>query len=132
MTTAIIDGIPQGFKLMRKILYVAFAAHCLAFVVAASGQEREKKVRSDRQTVEEQGYWIYNDLPKGFDEAKKTGKPLLVAIRCIPCEACAQLDAQVVSRDPAVRKLLDEFVCVTSSVSKPACFPHTRSTSISV
>src|SRR5262249_31385421 len=42
----------------------------------------------------------------------KTGKPLLVAIRCIPCEACAKLDARVVSRDQVVRKLLDEFVCV--------------------
>jgi hypothetical protein len=79
---------------------------------AAWCQDREKKVRDDRLTVEEDGYWIYNDLPKAFDEAKKTGKPLLVAIRCIPCEACAKLDAQVVSRDPVVRKLLDEFVCV--------------------
>lgn len=78
----------------------------------ASAQEREKKVRNDRQAVEEAGYWIYNDLPRGFAEAKKSGKPLLVALRCIPCEACAQLDAQIVDRDPVVRKLLDQFVCV--------------------
>lgn len=78
----------------------------------ARAQEREKKVRNDRQSVEEAGYWIYNDLPRGIAEAKKTGKPLVVAIRCIPCEACAQLDAQIVDRDPAVRKLLDQFVCV--------------------
>jgi hypothetical protein len=78
----------------------------------ALAQEREQKVRDDRKTVEEDGYWIYNDLPKALDEAKKSGKPLLVTIRCIPCEACAKLDAQVVTRDPVVRKLLDEFVCV--------------------
>jgi hypothetical protein len=78
----------------------------------ALAQEREQKVRNDRKTVEEEGYWIYNDLPKALDEAKKTGKPLLVTIRCIPCEACAKLDAQVVNRDPVVRKLLDDFVCV--------------------
>ena len=28
-----------------------------------------------------QGDWIYNDLPKGYAEAKKTGKPLLVVFR---------------------------------------------------
>ncbi len=75
-------------------------------------QEREKKVRNDKQSVEEAGYWVYNDLPKGIAEAKKTGKQLLVMIRCIPCEACAQLDSQIVERDPVVTKLLDQFVCV--------------------
>lgn len=75
-------------------------------------QEREKKVRNDKQSIEEAGFWVYNDLPRGFAEAKKSGKPLLVMIRCIPCEACAQLDSQIVERDPVVRKLLDQFVCV--------------------
>ena len=84
----------------------------LSSAAATFAQERENKVRNDRKVVEEEGYWIYNDLPKGIEEAKKTGKPLLVAIRCIPCEACAKLDAQVVNRDPVVRKLLDDFVCV--------------------
>jgi hypothetical protein len=86
----------------------------IVFFVAASGfaQEREKKVRGDRQSVEEAGYWVYNDLPKGIAAAKKSGKPLLVMIRCIPCEACAQLDSQIVERDPVVTKLLDQFVCV--------------------
>lgn len=78
----------------------------------AAAQERERKVRNDRQQVETDGFWIYNDLPAGFAEAKKSGKPLLVVIRCIPCEACAQLDARVVARDPQVRRLLDQFVCV--------------------
>src|SRR5258707_729896 len=32
--------------------------------------------------------------------------------RCIPCEACAQLDSRIVERDPVVSKLLDQFVCV--------------------
>jgi serine protease Do len=89
----------------------------LSIMVFAKGttafpQEREKKVRSDRQSVEGAGFWVYNDLPRGIVEAKKTGKPLLVTIRCIPCEACAQLDSQIVERDPAVTKLLDQFVCV--------------------
>ncbi|MEX0702095.1 MAG: Trx7/PDZ domain-containing (seleno)protein [Planctomycetales bacterium] len=77
-----------------------------------SAQDRETKVRTDRTEVEGEGYWIYNDLPKGIAEAKKSGKPLLVTVRCIPCENCAQLDEKVVERDPLVRALLDQFVCV--------------------
>jgi len=74
--------------------------------------DRETKVRADRETVEAAGKWIYDDLPRGIDEAKKSGKPLLVVFRCIPCEACAKLDEDVVTRDPLVAKLLDQFVCV--------------------
>jgi len=44
--------------------------------------------------------------------AKESKKPLLVVFRCVPCEACAQLDEDVVQRDPQVRELLDKFVCV--------------------
>jgi hypothetical protein len=97
---------------MPLLRFIALFLFAFGFAGAAGAQEREQKVRNDRKTVEEDGYWIYNDLPKAIDEAKKTGKPLLVTIRCIPCEACAKLDAQVVNRDPVVRKLLDEFVCV--------------------
>ena len=28
--------------------------------------------------------WIYDDIEKGFAASKKTGKPLLVAFRCVP------------------------------------------------
>ena len=38
----------------------------------------------DRKEVEASGNWIYNDLPKGFAESARTGKPLLVVVRCIP------------------------------------------------
>lgn len=30
------------------------------------------------------GAWIYNDLAKGFAEAKAAGKPIMVVYRCIP------------------------------------------------
>ena len=78
----------------------------------AAPQEREAKVRRDREKVEEDGFWIYNDLARGLKSAEETGRPLVAVIRCIPCEACAQLDARVVSRDPAVQRLLEKFVCV--------------------
>jgi hypothetical protein len=80
--------------------------------VPLEAQDRKAKVLNDKAEVEADGYWIYNDLPRGLAEAQKTGKPLLVVFRCLPCEACAQLDADVVERDPLVRLLLDQFVCV--------------------
>ena len=58
------------------------------------------------------GFWIYNDLPKGFAEAKKTGKPLLVVLRCIPCEECVKLDDDLVDQDERLRPLLEKFVRV--------------------
>jgi len=49
-----------------------------------AAEDRDAKVLSDRTDVLSSGRWIYNDLPKGFAEAKRTGKPLLVVLRCIP------------------------------------------------
>ena len=77
------------------------------------GQEtREEKVRGDRKQLENDESWIYNDLNQGIRFAKADNKPLLVIFRCLPCEACALFDEQVVRRDPIVRKLMDEFICV--------------------
>lgn len=75
-------------------------------------QDRETKVRGDQAKILKEGYWIYNDLTKGLERAKELGKPVLVVFRCIPCEACAQLDASVIEDNPTVRKLLSQFVPV--------------------
>ena len=98
----------------RLAAVVAFAAALGAAVALAQEkkQDREAKVRADKATVEAAAKWIYDDLPRGVEEAKKSGKPLLVVFRCIPCEACAKLDEDVVTRDPLVADLLDKFVCV--------------------
>lgn len=93
-----------------RLLIIGFG---LLFPLAVcDAQERELKVRGDKKRVEGDGYWIYNDLPSGVARAKESTKPLLVVFRCVPCEACAQLDEDVVQRDPQVRELLDKFVCV--------------------
>jgi len=79
---------------------------------AQEQKTREQKVREDRQRVEAEGFWIYNDLQRGYEESRKTGKPILVVLRCIPCEECVKLDDDLVDQDPIVRPLLDRFVCV--------------------
>jgi len=98
-------------KLSKLILPVA----ALAFAISTFGEtvkDREGAVRNDRATLENDARWIYNDWQKGFAEAKRTGKPLLVALRCIPCLACAGIDAQVLLQESDLTSLLDQFVCV--------------------
>ncbi len=60
--------------------------------------------------MENDARWAYNDVQRGFAEAKRTGKPLVVVLRCVPCLSCAGIDASVLS-EPALVPLLDQFVC---------------------
>lgn len=88
---------------------------CLALqlsLISVQAQTREEKVHADREKVLREAFWIYNDLQAGFAEARKTGKPLLVVLRCIPCIECVKLDDELVDRDPTIRPLLEKFVCV--------------------
>jgi serine protease Do len=73
---------------------------------------RDEKVRRDREQLKDDESWIYNDLKQGTAFAKAEGKPLLVIFRCLPCEACALFDEQVVRRDKRIRELMDKFICV--------------------
>ncbi len=95
-------------SMFRILLVLAM----LPAVVLGQNKTREQKVREDRAKIEAEGFWIYNNLPKAFAEAKKTGKPLLVVLRCIPCEECVKLDDELVDKDPVIRPLLDKFVCI--------------------
>src|SRR5438046_2888727 len=79
---------------------------------SAIAQTREQKVRGDKAKIEADGFWIYNDLARGYAEAKKTGQPLVVALRCIPCEQCVKLDDDLVDKDERLRPLLEQFVRV--------------------
>jgi hypothetical protein len=83
----------------------------LGSVCAATVKDREGAVRGDKAALENDARWIYNDIDRGFAEAKRTGKPLLVVLRCVPCLSCVGLDAEVLN-DPTLAPLLDRFVCV--------------------
>ena len=76
-------------------------------------QDRATKVRTDREQLAQSDIWTYNDLDRGIADAKKTNKPLLVVLRCIPCEACSKFDKKLtLERNNEVHDLLDKFVCV--------------------
>jgi hypothetical protein len=47
---------------------------------AAEPDVLRKALRDDQ--VDES--WIYNDLAKGIEEARKSKKPLLITLRCVP------------------------------------------------
>ncbi len=56
----------------------------LTATAVVSAQDRDTKVRNDRQEFRENDNWIYNDLDRALAEAKSAGKPVLAVIRCIP------------------------------------------------
>jgi serine protease Do len=97
---------------MRHSLLLPLALGLVLAGTAGAQNPREKKVRDDRTKVEADGFWIYNDLPAALAEAKKTGQPLIVALRCIPCEECVKLDDDLVNKDKRVRPLLEKFIRV--------------------
>lgn len=99
-------------KATRILLPLALAA-MVSTSMAQAVKDREGAVRQDRATMEKDARWIYNDFQRGFAEAKRTGKPLMVVLRCVPCLACAGIDAQVLKQaELDLSPLLDQFVCV--------------------
>jgi len=55
-----------------------------------------------------QKQWIYNDFQKAVTEAKRTGKPIFVTFRCVPCEACESFDAEVAKNNQRIKDLADK------------------------
>jgi len=89
----------------------------LALLLSASAhaeavKDREGAVRQDKAKLQDSDRWNYNDVQRGFDEAKKSGKPVLVILRCVPCLACMGLDTGVLMENAEISPLLDLFVCV--------------------
>jgi serine protease Do len=94
-------------KLSLLLLFVV----CAWTLNAETVKDRQGALIRDRQNIENGGRWIYNDWEAGFAEAKRTGKPLLVVFRCVPCMACIGLDAQLLL-EADHSPVMNEFVCV--------------------
>lgn len=98
-------------KIRLLLLSLTFAA--MSSSIAQTVKDREAAVRQDRAAMEKDARWLYNDFQRGFVEAKRTGKPLMVVLRCVPCLACAGIDAQVLKQaEEDLAPLLDQFICV--------------------
>ena len=113
----ITSTIHRGFGVVSRGARILFLASglsvgfCAITLHAETVKDREGAVRQDRQAMENDNRWIYNDFQRGFSLAKTSGKPLLVLLRCVPCLACAGIDAGVLT-EPELAPLLDQFVCV--------------------
>jgi hypothetical protein len=64
---------------MKLVLALAAAALCTP--QAEDRAQHLKEYLADTNLV---GTWVYDDLEAGYAEAKKTDKPLLVVLRCVP------------------------------------------------
>ena len=83
------------------VLFLSYFTHA---------QTRLEKVLGDREKFIEDGSWIYQDLPAAMKAAEAEDKPLMVILRCIPCEECVKLDDDVFEEDAAIKPLLEKFV----------------------
>lgn len=83
-----------------------------ALASAETVKDREGAVREDKAKLESGTRWIYNDFEAGFAEAKKSGKPLLVVLRCVPCLSCMGIDTEVLVENEELTPLMDQFVRV--------------------
>ena len=81
-------------------------------IYSATVKDREGAIRNDKAKMESNARWIYSDINKGFEEAKKSGKPLMVVLRCVPCLACMGIDTQVLIENAELTPLMDQFVRV--------------------
>ncbi len=57
-------------------------------------------------------HWIYDDLAAATAQARESGKPLLVVLRCVPCPAGSKLDAALTHPTPELEAVEQQFVCV--------------------
>jgi len=80
-----------------------------AFMTQAQAQPSLGETLKDIKTAE---HWIYDDLPRATAEAKQSGKPLLVVLRCVPCPPGKTLDEAVAMPSSELAEIEKQFVCV--------------------
>ncbi len=47
-------------------------------------QKRRDAILNDKKQFDLDEFWVYDDFEKGRVEAARTGKPMLVVLRCLP------------------------------------------------
>jgi serine protease Do len=94
---------------MRILGLALFILVGLATDVPAGERSPLGKSLNDIETAD---HWIYDDWPAAVAEAKRTAKPILVVLRCVPCPPGKDLDLKVMQPDDNLAKLESKFVCV--------------------
>jgi len=68
-------------KLALTLLLSASALFCSGALAAEEKKDRDTLVRDDLSEMQDSDLWIYNDVEKGFELARKTSRPLLIVFR---------------------------------------------------
>ena len=89
---------------MKKPLF--FIGICLSLSATAAVPSLLDRLQDDNARGQNQ--WIYNDLQKAMTEARRTGKPIFVTFRCVPCNACKAFDAEVAKGNNVIRDLAEK------------------------
>ena len=87
-------------KTLFPLLYLFVTTNLWPAPPALLNRLKDEHARGQKQ-------WIYNDFNKAVSEAKRTGKPIFVTFRCVPCEACESFDAEVAKNNQVIRELAE-------------------------
>ena len=69
---------------LQKLSILLGISLILVSSTQAAPGDRDAMVRNDQSSFADNEDWIYNDLDKAKEQAKASGKPLFVVLRCIP------------------------------------------------
>ena len=68
-------------KLALTLLLSASTLFCTGLLPAEEKKDRDTLVRDDLSEMRDSDLWIYNDVEKAFELARKTSRPLLIVFR---------------------------------------------------
>jgi serine protease Do len=88
------------------------AVSCLIWQGLPGVSSAQPSLGEALKDIEVADHWIYDDLPRAVAEAKRSRKPLLVVLRCVPCPPGKTLDLAVAQPDSELAAIEKQFVCV--------------------
>ena len=68
-------------NLLFTLLLTAAWTLSVPDLMAQEKKDRDTLVRDDLSEMRDSDLWIYNDVDKGFELARKTSKPMLIVFR---------------------------------------------------
>ena len=68
----------------RLVVATTLVMLATSSLLCQAAENRDTKVRNDKDHVEATGQWIYNEFDRALAEGQRTGKPILATLRCIP------------------------------------------------
>lgn len=90
------------------LLFLSWSFLSPGWAATAAEQELQQQLKDTSIAP----HWLYCDLPAAMEQAKETGKPILVVLRCVPCPPGKSLDGAVMMPAADLEALEKQFVCV--------------------